>query len=216
MGVTNRTTDSIQSFLRFSGGALFLGGVLAALVNLILTPMLPIDEGSSAVLTSAVLGIRLPLAAVSVALTTVGCVGLYLVQAHRLRIGALAFLVAGAGGLMAFCAECVQFTLVRDLAFAAPEMFERLESSGALRRYDVGFGVAVATFALGWLAVAAVTLRARVLPRRGPLTLLAGLVLLPALGGLLGIWGAVAGNLVLGSGWALLGLDLRSSSLDPS
>lgn len=214
--MTKAPTDKADGFLRFSGSALFLGGVLAALLNLILTPMLPTDQGSIAVLTSTVLGIRLPLAAVSVALTTLGCVGLYLVQAHRLRAGALAFLIAGAGGLMAFCAECVQFTLVRDLAFEAPEVFERLESSGALRRYDFGFAIAVATFALGWLAVAAVTLRARVLPRRGPLALLAGLVLLPALGGLLGLWGAVAGNLVLGSGWALLGLDLRSSASDVS
>lgn len=210
--MTKRPSDSTDGFLRLSGASLFLGGVLAALINLILTPMLPTEAGSIAILTSTPLVIRLPLAAVSVALTTFGSVGLYLVQAHRLRLGALAFLIAGAGGLMAFAAECVQFTLVRDLAFAIPETYEELESSGALRRFDVGFGVAVATFALGWLAVAAVTLRARVLPRRGPLTLLAGLVLLPALGGLLGIWGAVAGNLVLGSGWALLGLDLRSSS----
>lgn len=208
-GQSPRTPDV---FLRFSGSSLLLGGVLAALLNLILTPLLPVDAGSAAVATSTVFGIRLPLAAVSVALTTVGCVGLYLAQAHRLRFGALAFLLAGAGGLMAFCAECVQFTLVRDLAFQVPDVLEQLESSGALSRYDLGFAIAVGAFALGWLAVAVVTLRAGVLGRRGPLTLIAGLLLLPLLGGLAGVWGAVVGNVVLGGGWALLGLDLRRSA----
>lgn len=204
--------EEIDGFVRFSGGALVLGGLLAALLNLILTPMLPVDAGSIAVSTSTALVIRLPLAAASVALTTLGCVGLYLAQAHRLRFGALAFLVAGVGGLMMFGIECVQFTLVRDLAFGAPETWESLERAGALTRWDLGFAVGAATFAVGWLAVALVTLRAGVLNRRGSLTFLTGLVLVALLGGLLGIWGAVVGNLVLGGGWVLLGLDLRRSA----
>lgn len=206
--MTGQSLGSAGAFLRFCGGSLLIGGVLAALLNSILTPLLPFDAGSIAVYTSTTLGIRLPLAALSVALTTVGCVGLYLAQAHRLRFGALAFLLAGAGGFMGFAAECVQFTLVRDLAFQAPETLERLEASDALSRYDLGFMIAVSTFAVGWIAVAVVTLRAGVLGRRGPLALIAGLFLLPILGGLAGLWGAVAGNIVLGAGWALLGLDL--------
>jgi len=210
--VARQSPGTLERFLRFSGGSLLLGGALAALLNLILTPMLPIDAGSIAIFTSTALGIRLPLAAVSVALTTIGCVGLYLAQAHRLRFGGLAFLVAGAGGFMAFAAECAQFTLVRDLAFEAPETLERLQEAGALTRFDMGFAIALATVVLGWLAVAVVTLRAGVLSRRGPLTLIAGVVLVAALGALAGIWGAVAGNVVLGSGWALMGWDLRRSA----
>ncbi len=107
----------------------------------------------------------------------------------------------------------MQFTLVRDLAFQVPDTLERLESAGELSRYDLGFAIAVATFAVGWLAIAVVTLRAGVLSRRGPLTLIAGMLLVPILGGLIpGVWGAVAGNVVLGSGWALIGLDLRRSA----
>ena len=64
---------------------------------------------------------------------------------------------------MAFAAECVQFTLVRDLAFEIPETFERLENSGALTRWEMAFMVTVTTFAVGWLAVAVVTLRTGVL-----------------------------------------------------
>ena len=153
----SRQRGTSAAFLRFSGSSLLVGGVLAALLNLVLTPQLPIDAGTLAVSTSAAFGIRQPLAALSVALTIVGCVGLYLAQAHRLRFGALAFLVAGVGGLMAFCAECVQFTLIRDLAFQAPDTLEKLEGAGALSRYDLGFAIAVATFAVGWLAVAVVT-----------------------------------------------------------
>lgn len=212
--MARQSPGTLEAFVRFSGGSLFIGGALAALLNLILTPMLPVEAGSIEVATSTALGIRLPLAAVSVALTTLGCVGLYLAQAHRVRFGALAFLVAGAGGFMTFAVECAQFTLVRDLAFEAPETLERLQESGALSRWDLGFVIAVATFALGWLAVVFVTIRARVLSRRGPLALLAGVLLIPALGGLFGIWGAVVGNVILGSGWALLGWDLRRWTAD--
>jgi hypothetical protein len=210
--VTRESNGTTEAFLRFCGASLLLGGVLAALLNLVLTPMLPIDEGSIALATSTALGIRLPLAAVSVALTTLGCVGLYLVQAHRIRFGALAFLVAGAGGFMTFAVEWVQFTLVRDLAFEASKTLVELQDSGALRRFDTTSAIAVATFTLGWLAVAIVTARAGVLSRRGPLLLIAGMVLVAALGALLGVWGAVVGNVILGSGWALLGWDLRATS----
>lgn len=210
--MAGKTPRSDETFIRLTGGSLLLGGALAALLNLVLTPLLPLDDGTVAVSTSTALVIRLPLAALSVALTTVGCAGLYLVQARRLRLGALAFLLAVAGGFMAFSLESVQFTLVRDLAFQVPDVLEQLESSGDLSRYDLGFAIGVATFALGWLAVALVTLRTGILGRRGPLTLIAGLLLLPVLGGLLGVWGAIAGNLVLGSGWALLGLDLRRAA----
>lgn len=198
------------SFVRLAGISLLLGGVLAALANLVLTPQLPVDAGSVAVNTSPAFGIRMPLAAASVALVTLGCVGLYLAQARGLRFGGIAFLIAGVGGLTAFCVECVQFTLVRDLAFSAPETLERLEEAGALGRYDLGFAIGAGIFAIGWLAVAIVTLRSGVVGRRGPVTLILGMILVPALGALAGIWGAIAGNVVLGGGWALLGWDLRS------
>ena len=203
---------SHERFVRFAGASLTVGGALAALLNLVLTPLLPVDQGSVALYTSTAIVVRLPLAAVSVALTTLGCAGLYLAQAHRLTFGAGAFLLAGAGGFMTFAAECVQFTLVRDLAFAVPDAWVELESSSALARYDVAFAVAVGTFAVGWLAVAIVTLRAAVLPRRGAFLLLAGALLVPILGGIGGLWGAIAGNVVLGAGWAILGIDLRGSS----
>ncbi len=209
--MSQQQLNTTDAFIRFTGSSLLAGGLLAALLNLVLTPFLPVDAGSIAVSTSTALGIRLPLAAASVALTTIGCIGLYLAQAHRLRFGAVAFLLAGIGGLMSFCAECVQFTLVRDLAFQVPDVLTRLQDAGELKRYDLAFAIAVGAFAVGWLAVAIITLRAKVLPRRGALTLIAGMFLIPLLGGLVpGVWGAVAGNVVLGTGWALLGQDLRT------
>ena len=56
-----------QQFVRACGAALFAGGVLAATLNLVLTPLLPVDAGSTAVSSSLAFGIRQPLAAVSVA-----------------------------------------------------------------------------------------------------------------------------------------------------
>lgn len=206
-----QAADPIRGLIRIGAAALVAGGVLAGLINAILTPLLPADEGSVAVNTSTAFGIRMPIAAAVVVLLTLGCLGLYLRHADRLRFGALAFLIAGIGGMMAFGVESVQFTLVRDLAFAAPEMLEKLEDAGELRRYDLAFGIGAGTFAVGWLAVAILTMRLKVLPRRGPLTLLAGMFVVPILGGAGGLWGAAIGNLVLGGGWALLGVDLGRS-----
>lgn len=205
-------SSGTRAFVRFAGGSLLVGGVLAALVNAILSPMLPADDGSIAVYTSTAYGIRMPLAALVVALVTAGSVGLYLAQAHRLRFGALAFLFAGFGGLMVFWAEAAQATLIRDLAFGDAKALQALEEAGALIRWDVTFAVAAGVFMIGWLAVGVLTWRLGVLERRGAVLLLAGMFLVPLLGALAGIWGASVGNVVLGSGWALLGFDLRRST----
>lgn len=201
--------DSSAAFIRFSGAALLSGGVLAVLVNGILSPMLPAGEGSIAVYTSTAFSIRMPLAALVVALVTLGSVGLYLVQAERLRLGRLAFLLAGVGGMMVFWLEATQATLIPDLAFGDPEALLALEEAGALVRWDVGFAVAATIFTLGWLAVGVLTWRLGVIDRRGPMALVAGMFLVPILGAVASLWGMVVGNVVLGAGWALLGLDLR-------
>ena len=201
-----------DGLIRACGTALALGGLVAAGLNLVLTPRLPVSEGLSAVAASSAFGLRMPLAALVVVLTLAGCLGLYLVQAHRLRWGWLVFLITAVGSLMVFCIECVQFTLVRDLAFAIPDQLEQLDADGALSRYDTGFAIGGATIALGWIGVAGVTLATKAIARRGPLALLAGILLIPILGAAVGLWGAVAGNVVLGAGWFLMGLDLRRAT----
>ncbi len=210
-----RSAVAPTGFIRVTGAALASGGLLAALLNLILTPQLPTDGGSVAVATSTAFGIRMPLAAASVALVTLGLVGLYLAQAHRMRWGSVWFLISGLGGMTTFCIECVQFTLVRDLAFNAPETLERLEEAGQLARYDLGFAIGAAIFFVGWIGVAIVTWRIGLLNRRGSIALLAGMLLALGLGVSVGIWGAVVGNAVLGAGWILLGLDLRRAIGEP-
>lgn len=207
--MTQGLKEGSERFVRFAGAALTAGGVLALLVNAVLTPMLAAEDGSIAAYTSTAFAIRMPLAAVVVALVTVGCVGLYLAQADRLRLGAVAFLLAGFGGMLVFWVEAVQATLIPDLAFGDPQALEALEEAGALVRWDVGFGVAVAVFTLGWLAVGVLTWRLGVIDRRGPMAMVAGMFLVPVLGAVAGVVGMVVGNVVLGAGWALLGLDLR-------
>lgn len=68
--MSNEDRGTIVSLTRFCAASLIAGGSLAALLNLVLTPLLPIGEGSIAVATSTALGIRLPIAAASVVLTT--------------------------------------------------------------------------------------------------------------------------------------------------
>ncbi len=63
--------------------------------------------------------------------------------------------------------------------------------------------------AFGKLAFAASMLATRVLPRLGPALLIAGFFGVALLGAALpGIWGMVAGTVVLGAGWIALGAAL--------
>ena len=66
--------------------------------------------------------------------------------------------------------------------------------------------------ALGWILIALSVLRSRVFPRWIPLTVIAGLVAIVALGATpLGLVGAIAGNVVFGSGIIAMGWKLRKA-----
>lgn len=202
------------AFVRCAGLALALGGALTLIVNAVLTPLVPAHEPFAKTASSWVFLWRQGASALAAVLLLLGSVGLHLRQAGRTgRFGALAFAVAFLGGGLLLAAEWADVFLVRTLALRAPEALRALEGDHGPGPYDVGAMAAVGIFAIGWIALAASTLRAGVLPRRAAWLVIAGLLSTPLLAAVLpGAWGAVVGNGVLGAGWLWLGHGLRRSA----
>ena len=95
---------------------------------------------------------------------------------------------------------------------AGPKTLTTLQAGPGPSLFDVGALVAVGTFALGWVALAVVTLRARILSRGAAILVIAGFFATPSLQPLLpGVWGAVVSNSILGAGWFWLGYEIGAS-----
>jgi hypothetical protein len=204
-----------RAFLRWTGAALAAGGALDLLVNTCLTPLLPRPASFAEVAASPIFPWRQGFAATGAALLVFGSIGLYLRQADRAgRFGAVAFVVALLGSALVLATEWVQLFAVRDFALRAPKTLTTLYSGHGLTLFDVGAMVAVGTFALGWIALAVVTLRVRMLSRSAAILVIAGFFAVPLLqlsAVLPGVWGAIVSNSVLGAGWFWLGYEVAAA-----
>jgi hypothetical protein len=200
-------------FLRWTGAALAAGGALDLLINTCLTPLLPRPASFAEVVASAIFPWRQGFAVAGAALLVFGSVGLYLRQADRAgRFGAVAFVVALLGSALVLALEWEQLFAVRDFALRAPKTLTTLYSGHGPSLLDISAMVAVGTFALGWIALAVVTLRARVLSRSAAILVIAGFFAVPLLQPFLpGVWGAIVSNSVLGAGWFWLGCEIAAS-----
>ncbi len=198
------------AWVRWTGAALAAGGALTALVNLVLTPLLPAHAPYARVAASVPFLLRQSLSACAAALLLLGTVGIQLRQAGRAgRFGAAAFALAFLGSALLLATEWAEVFLVRTLALRAPEALQALESRAGPTLYDLGAMASLAVFSLGWIALAATALRSAAVARAAALLVVAGLFAIPLLGAAVpGPWGAVAGNVVLGAGWVWMGLDL--------
>jgi len=187
------------------------GGVSLILVNAVVTPLLPTELPFAELAASTTFAWRQSLAVLAALLLCLGCVALYVEQANRTGIVTLlAFLLAFSGTAFLLAHEWSQVFVVRDLAIRLPESLAQLEDARGLTLFDIGSLVALSAFTLGWLAFAVCMLISRAYSRAGPTLLVLGFVLVPALSAVLGpTWGPLLGNLCLGMGWILLGLDLR-------
>jgi hypothetical protein len=188
------------------------------LINAGLTPLLSIDATFADVAASRVFGWRQSLAVVAALLLCLGSVPLYVGQLERTRAaGTIAFLLAFVGSALLLAHEWTQVSIVRDLAVRLPDSLNALEDAPGMTLFDVSALLAVVTFTLGWLAFAVSMIACRVYARTGPVLLIAGFFLVPILSGILPrTWGEVVGNLVLGSGWIALGLQLRGVAVGSS
>jgi hypothetical protein len=195
--------------LRWSGGALAAGGALTLLINAVLTPLLAAHAPFAEIAASPLFVWRQGASALAAVCLLFGAVGLHLRQAARAgRFGALAFALAFLGGALLFAMEWGEVFVVHPLAVAAPQALPALEPAHGPGLYDIGAMIAFSAFALGWILLAIATLRAGVLPRAAAWLVIAGLLAAPLLGAALHVWGAVAGDAILGAGWFWLGLDV--------
>ena len=192
-----------EGFYTITGAALILGGLLTALINIFLTPQLDIGSPFSVMAASPLFFIRLMLAGIAALLVLIGCTGLYARQAEKAGVfGLIAFLLTFIGMAALFANEWTSVFTVHEIAKVDPEALEALEDSAL---FDAGAIIALGLSVLGWLALAAVTLRAGILPRWASISVICGFVLAMALPALMGVWGAAVANTVLGAGWMGLG-----------
>ena len=201
-----------HAFLRWTGAALAAGGALTILVNTCLTPELPRLASFAESAASPIFAWRQGVSAAAAALLVIGSVGCYLRQAEQVgRFGAVAFVGALLGSALVLAEEWGQLFDVRDLALRAPETLTKLNAGPGPSLSDVGAMIALGTFSLGWIALAVVTFRARMLSRSAAVLVIAGFFAIPLLHPVLpGVWGAIVGSSVLGGGWVWLGYEIAS------
>ncbi len=192
-----------EGFFTITGAALILGGLLTALINIFLTPQLDLGSSYSVMAGSSLFFVRLMLAGFAALLVLIGCTGLYVLQAEKTGMfGLVAFLLTLMGMAALFANEWTSVFTIHEIAKVDPEALEALEDSAL---FDAGAIIALGLSVLGWLALAAVTLRAGILPRWASISVIAGFVLVMVLPAMMGVWGAALANTVLGAGWIGLG-----------
>ena len=201
-----------SQILRWTGIALASGGVLTFLINAALTPALVSHAPFSHTAASSLFLWRQGASALAAALLLFGAVGVYLCQADRLGSGGLiAFVMALLGSSLLLATEWAEIFLVHTtLAVRAPDALNAMNSAHGMNFYDIGSMAALGLFMLGWLAMAAVSMKVGVLARGAVGLMIAGLIAIPMLSAALGMpWGPIAGNAILGAGWVWMGLEVR-------
>ena len=196
--------------LSWSGIAVVSGGVLMIIVNVVFSPLLPLDVSGPEMMASDAFLWRLSLAALAVFLLLVGSPGLFRHQSGRSgRFGTIAFGLAFIGSGLMFAHEWAQVFFLHPLALVAPDALQAMEDVEGLNLYELEAIFAAGTFVIGWIAFSASMLFAGVFARLGPTLVIAGFFAVPLLTvAVPGIWGAIMGTVVLGSGWILLGREL--------
>ncbi|NNM21686.1 MAG: hypothetical protein HKO55_10475 [Gammaproteobacteria bacterium] len=199
-----------DSFIKYCGAALQLGGVLLILVNTLLTPMMTAIQDEAAMRTSDVYLLRLSLAWLTALFLLFGCIGVYLSQRATAGVfGTLAFVTAFVGNCLLLSIEWSNVFVLRAVAQSAPQALEALDSTQLL---NIGFVSGAAVFALGWLLLAISVLVSRLLSRWGAIAIISGMLLVPVLAPVMGTAGMIAANWVLGIGYILLGRSVATES----
>ena len=189
--------------------SLAVGEVVALIVHLVITPMVPSSEGFDVVSSSSAFLWRQSLSAVVAACILLGSAEILCrpaKDAPRWAGPAAALAMLGSAALIA--QEWGEIFIVRALAIAEPAALMRLDSTPGFDSYDAGALTALAMFTAGCLALVAAALRTRGGAKLGPWLVLAGFFLIP-LGGALthSVLGTIPGDVVMDAGWIIWGLD---------
>ena len=201
----------MENLVRGCGVALVIGGVLLILVNTVLTPMMLAIDDEVVMRTSDVYLVRLSLAWVTALMFLIGCIGVHIAQRDTAGVfGVAAFLLAFVGNGLLLCVEWSNVFVLRALAQTAPQALDALDAATLL---NIGFASAVGFFALGWLLLAISILLCKALSRWAAIAIIAGLLLMPALGASpLEANGLIIANVVLGLGIILLGRSVAQAA----
>ena len=198
---------------RIFGIALVLGGGLLILLNVFLTPLLPMDQGEAVLRTSTIYFWRLSAAGVTAVLLLLGCFGVFFSHWKTVGVfGNIAFLVAFLGNSLLVAVEWSNVFVLRAVAQSSPEALGPLDNSTLM---TVGFASAAGLFTLGWIMLATSAIMSRVFPLWVPIAVISGLILIPVLGATpLGLKGAIVGNVVFGLGIMAMGWESARKGLE--
>jgi hypothetical protein len=195
----------MDTFIRGCGFSLILGGACTVLINLFITPFMPLNHTPDVMITNIFL-VRAIASAFAGFFLLAGTIGLHLAQRPQSGLfGSLAFVVAFIGSGLRIAIEFANVFVLRAVAQIAPETAQALDKS---RLFNTGFALAVGFFAVGWLLMSINAWKTGLLPRWAAITTLAGLILISILQLALGKFGAIAGNAVFGAGLIGLGWSL--------
>lgn len=199
----------------WSGAALIGGGVVTMFLNAVLTPMMPLDAPFAELASSMVFLLRLSLAALGVLFLLLAFPGLlHVIGKRHSRVGGGAFALAFVGTALLFAHEWSQVFFVRPFALAAPDALNAMDGVDGLDAFDIEGIIVLAAFMLGWIALSIAMIVGRALSPLGPSLIIAGFFAIPILATAVdGVWGAVAGNVILSSGWIVLGRALQKEGL---
>ena len=195
------------------GRVLVVGGVLLIVLNAVFTPLMPYEASEQELRSSWPYLVRLSLAVLAAMCYVLGAVGVRMAQNSGARaFDRLAFWVAVTGSSLLIGLEWANVFVLRPLAQAAPDALTPL---GEVSLYGIGSAAAASLYALGWILIAVSVWRTRVAPRWVPLTIAAGFVATAALGATAGVWGMIAGSVVIGVGLVGLGLAVSRVEVSP-
>lgn len=192
----------MSKLIRFCGVALLIAGLGTCLINIVLTPLMA-QHTSANTAASAIFLVRGAASGIVALLLLFGCIGVYAAQARRSALFEMfAFIVALTGTALLFAVEWSNVFLLRAIAQASPSSQVAVDHNTLA---NVGYGSAAGIFAVGWILLSASILRTGILPRWPAIAIVAGFFLIPILQGVLGMSGAIIGNVVLGAGLASIG-----------
>jgi hypothetical protein len=187
-----------------AGLALIAAGISIVIVNAVFTPLLSADFAVAAVSNEFLA--RQSLSAFAALMLLFGAMGLNRARAAG-AFGSVTFFLAFVGGALLLATEWAQIWFVRDVGLFSPQTLRDMEAGKGFSWSDIGALIAFGVFSFGWMLFAlTLALSSREL-RLGAILVILGMIATPMLAAL-GVWGPAAGSVVLGLGWALLGIRL--------
>lgn len=202
--------------IKSSGLALILAGLCFAIPNTVILPFVDFGAPLSQLLTSTSFFYRMIFAALTVLFLLFGSIGIYLhhSQIKRARFfRQFAFIIAFIGSAFMLANEWHQIFVLPEIANISPEVIDKLDSSDHVGVYAIGAIIALITFSLGWILFIISLLIGRKLKRLGPVLVITGFFILPLISGIsTPIIGGIAGSILIGIGFLLIGIELIKSS----